>query len=266
MAAFGSVALYQAYYVGEAKLEIRLLYIVIGTLAVIWAVSFGGLLLIMERKYVKTFFSTETGSEFVMNHFLDNAGNDELRAEIFMSNLGMWRPIRPQVVAWLRVRFKIWKREKPPWFTAAVCARIPTDMLPTSASRWLDKQAGGRRSTIHDSDASLQQRLGAQEVARNPAGARNQVAPLGVAEPEPEAYGSASSDSSDSDSAAEMPVAVADTRSLPEAGTEGESAVGHLTVLPLQLQRLAAWQPPEPEADVEGDCAESRKHPLTCSG
>ena len=250
VAAFGSVALYQAYYVGEAKLEIRLLYIVIGTLAVIWAVSFGGLLLIMERKYVKTFFSTETGSEFVMNHFLDNAGNDELRVEIFMCNLGMWRPIRPQVVAWLRVRFKIWRREKPPWFTAAVCASIPTDMLPTSASRWLDKQAGGRRSTIHDSDASLQQRLGAQEQV-----ARNRVAPLGVAEPEPQASGSASSDSSDSDSAAEMPVAVADTRSLPEAGTEGESAVGHLTVLPLQPQRLAARQPPEPEADVEGDCA-----------
>ena len=30
MAAFGSVALYEAYYVGEAKLEIRLLYIVVG--------------------------------------------------------------------------------------------------------------------------------------------------------------------------------------------------------------------------------------------
>jgi hypothetical protein len=45
VAAFGSVALYAAYYVGEAKLEASTLYIVVGALAAVWAVSFGVLLL-----------------------------------------------------------------------------------------------------------------------------------------------------------------------------------------------------------------------------
>ena len=40
----------------------------------------------MERKYVRTFLSTQTGREFVMSHFLDNDGNDELRAEVFYKN------------------------------------------------------------------------------------------------------------------------------------------------------------------------------------
>jgi hypothetical protein len=105
---FGSVALYTACYVGEAKLEASLLYIVVCALAAVCAVSFGALLLTMERKYMRTFFFfTETGCEFVMNHFLDNAGNDKLRALIFYHNQELWRPIRPQVQTWLRTRFMI---------------------------------------------------------------------------------------------------------------------------------------------------------------
>ena len=106
VAAFGSVALYAAYYVGEAKLEASTLYIVVGALAAVWAVSFGVLLLTLERKYVRTFFSTETGREFIMNHFLNNAGNDEVRVGIFTYNQALWRPIRPQVEAWLHSGFR----------------------------------------------------------------------------------------------------------------------------------------------------------------
>ena len=205
-AAFASVALYAAFYVGEAKLEAATLYAFVGTLTAISLVSFGVLLLTMERKYMRTFVSTHTGGEFVMSHFLDNDGNDELRAHIFYSNQELWRPIRPQVQAWLRSHFKTWRRTKPAWFTEALVACIPTDMLPVRDAKRLSAQApGGQRSTVHDADASLNQRLSVSlGVSTTPAVVLAQVAPL-----DPAAAEISDSDSDlqaeSSDSEAEMP-------------------------------------------------------------
>jgi hypothetical protein len=206
VAAFGSVALYAAYYVGEAKLEASTLYSVVGALAAVWAVSFGVLLLTMERKYARTFFSTQTGGEFIMNQFLDNAGNDELRAEIFTKNQEPWRPMRPQVQTWLRARFNIWKREKPAWFTDALRRSIPADMLPPRDARG---------SSIHD--ASLAQRLSLSLGVRasDSEVTRRRVAPLGApeaAESETQADGTGS-ESSDSEAGALPPAADARTDS-----------------------------------------------------
>jgi hypothetical protein len=203
VAAFASVALYVAFYFGEAKLEATTLYAFVSTLTAVSIVSFGVLLLTMERKYVRTFLSTQTGREFVMSHFLDNDGNDELRAEVFYKNQELWRPIRPQVQAWLHSRFRTWRRTKPTWFTDALVTSIPTDMLPVRDAKRLSAQApGGRRLTVHDADASLTQRLSVSlGVSTTPAVALAQVAPLDPAEAEVSDSGSGSG----SDSEAEMP-------------------------------------------------------------
>ncbi len=172
------------------------------------------LLLTTERKYVRTFFSTQTGAEYVIGHFLDNDGNDELRALIFLKNQELWRPIRPQVQAWLCSRFRTWRRTKPAWFTDALVACIPTDMLPVRDARRLSAQApGGRRSTVHDADASLAQRMSVS-LGVTPAVALGQVAPLDPAEADvsvsdSQASGSeaesSDSEAESSDSEAEMP-------------------------------------------------------------
>ncbi len=159
MAALGSVALYTMYYVGEAKVAAITLYAVVGAIAAVWAISFGVMLLTMDRKYVHTFFSTQTGRDVVMARFLHNDGADERRARLFFVNQELWRPIRPQVQVWLRSRFIFWRRTKPAWFTAALLASIPTDMLlPRDAAR-LAMAQGGRRSPIHNDGASLANRL-----------------------------------------------------------------------------------------------------------
>jgi hypothetical protein len=197
VAAFASVALYAAFYIGEAKLEAATLYAFVSTFTAVSIVSFGVLLLTMERKYVRTFVSTQTGGEYVMRQFLDNDGNDELRAQVFKHNEELWRPIRPQVQAWLHLRFRTWRRTKPAWFTDALVAGIPTDMLPVRDAKRLSAQApGGRRSSVHDADASLAQRMSVSlGVSTTPAVALAQVAPLDPAE----------AAISDSDSEAETP-------------------------------------------------------------
>ena len=149
--------------------------------------------------YVRTFVATQTGAEYAMRQFLDNDGNDEVRSWIFYKNQELWRPIRPQVQAWLRSRFRTWRRTKPAWFTDALVACIPTDMLPVRDAKRLSAQApGGRRSTVHDADASLAQRMSVSlGVSTTPAVALAQGAPLDPAEAE------ASESNSDSDSEAE---------------------------------------------------------------
>jgi hypothetical protein len=206
LAAFGSAALYTVYYVGEARLAATTLFAVVGTLTAVWAISYGILLLTTDRKYVSTFFSTQTGRDCVMNYFLHNHGNDELRAQIFFCNQELWRPIRPQVQAWVRLRFKIWKQTNPAWFTQALMAGIPTEMLPPRDSKRLEAQAqaqGRRHSSIHDPDASLARRLtvtlGINLAAQSAAAvALNQVAPLQG----PAAAEDPDSESSDSDTEA----------------------------------------------------------------
>ena len=169
---------------------------------------------------MRTFFSTQTGGEYVMSHFLDNDGNDELRAELFYKNQELWRPIRPQVQAWLHSRFKTWRRTKPAWFTDALVACIPTDMLPVRDAKRLSAQApGGRRSTVHDADASLTQRMSVSLGVSTPppAVALAQVAPLDPAE--------ADVSDSDSDSEAESSDSVAEMPPPPhETDTKGAGA------------------------------------------
>ncbi len=54
VAAFASVTLYTAFYVGEARLEATTLYVFVSTLTTVSIISFGVLLLTMERKFVRT--------------------------------------------------------------------------------------------------------------------------------------------------------------------------------------------------------------------
>ncbi len=139
-----------------------------------------------------------------MNRFLDTAGNDELRTRIFCNNQELWRPIRPQVEAWVRVRFTIWKREKPTWFTEALRRSIPTDMLPPRDARG---------SSIHD--ASLAQRLSLSLGVRVSEATlpQNQVVPLGAPEADAEtpadSHGENSEFDLEADSEAQPPAAAA---------------------------------------------------------
>ena len=119
--------------------------------------------------------------------------------------------IRPQVQAWLRSRFRTWTQTKPAWFTDALVACIPTDMLPVRDAKRLSAQApGGRRLTVHDADASLTQRMSVSlGVSTTPAVTLARVAPLDPAEAEvsdsdSEAE-SSDSEAESSDSEAEMP-------------------------------------------------------------
>jgi hypothetical protein len=124
--------LYLKYYAGPGKFETDVLYTGLGSLAGLWAVSFIGFLLSIERSYVRTFFSLESGAAFAQGIFTKNEGNDARRSGVLGYNHRLWLPIRGDVSEWMEVNWPAWKQDPPLWFTPEWVDSIPDDMLPKS--------------------------------------------------------------------------------------------------------------------------------------
>jgi hypothetical protein len=114
-----------------------------------WAVNFGLFLLVMKKKYRKTFFSTKSGKNFSMDVF--ESDDDAVKCLIFTDNRNMWKKIEPEVKAWVQDGWERWEEEQPEWFDDAFRARVYDDMLPAAELR-RQKLAGGgkRRSSLGD--------------------------------------------------------------------------------------------------------------------
>jgi hypothetical protein len=104
LSCFASVVLYDMYYVGDARIGGSFLYGIVGALGFVWLLSFGAFLRIIKPEYRRTFVSLQSGSDYIISYFRDNAGNEARRIEIFYCNELMWRSIRPAAKAWVRSR------------------------------------------------------------------------------------------------------------------------------------------------------------------
>jgi hypothetical protein len=122
----------------------------VGTLFGIFALSFTLSIVNIERKYVKTFFSAETGHAKTKRYFLEGKG-DFTRSIVLQSNARMWTSIRPQVADWLDENWDKWEREKPEWFRALFRASLEDDIMSKRALAKEEQKAGDgsrRRSSL----------------------------------------------------------------------------------------------------------------------
>jgi hypothetical protein len=72
------------------KIDDFTLFATILTLSTVWAIAAVGLLLTMIREYIGTCVSLQTGCTFTRAHFLDHAGDNPRRINIFFSNEQHW--------------------------------------------------------------------------------------------------------------------------------------------------------------------------------
>ncbi len=128
---FMSICVYSKHYDGPGKLEHAVLFPAFGTLAGVWAAALMGFLLSIERTYLSTFVSLDTGREHAVRKFRSAYGDDERRAKIFAYNELLWESIRGEVAAWCQANYDRWKAESPAWLTPGLLAKIPDDCLPT---------------------------------------------------------------------------------------------------------------------------------------
>jgi hypothetical protein len=131
------------------KIDALTLFTAIATLSTVWAIAFASLILTMNREYIGSFLSLQTGHAFSRSNFLDHAGNDARRAEIFYRNERHWRSIRDLVRAWTLGAYAAWLQLSPVWLTDALRTLIPDDFMPAPVVQQLHAQApGGRRRSI----------------------------------------------------------------------------------------------------------------------
>jgi hypothetical protein len=127
------------------------LFLTVGMLAGLWLVAVISLALTINRKYLHTFVSLQTGCAFAQSYFLDSEGDDARRIQIFFSNARKWLSIRDRVRQWVLIVYAAWKALMPLWFTTDLQARIPDDFMPAHMVLDLNAQAPeGRRPTVQN--------------------------------------------------------------------------------------------------------------------
>jgi hypothetical protein len=113
---------------------------------------FACFLLLMKRNFWGTFFSTETGYEWVQSYFVSGQ-TDEVKKRIFEHNTKQWMSIRDDVQAWTLENWERWVEEKPSWFNDAWKSDLDDDMIPPASLRAMKLAGGGsrrRRSSLAD--------------------------------------------------------------------------------------------------------------------
>jgi hypothetical protein len=91
--------------------------------------AFAVFLGLMKKKYRSTFWSMETGNEWIQSFFIQG-GSDDIKMYVVCFNKAKWKAIEPQVKECIREGWMGWEREKPSWFTDNWKAKVPSDWVP----------------------------------------------------------------------------------------------------------------------------------------
>jgi hypothetical protein len=84
---------------------------------------------LMKKNYRSTFWSMETGNEWVQSYFLQG-GSDSIKMNVLTKNKAKWKAIEPQVKEWVGEGWMGWERDKPDWFTDNWKSWVPVDWVP----------------------------------------------------------------------------------------------------------------------------------------
>jgi hypothetical protein len=121
---------------GGGAMSESLVWKIVGGLSGSLIFFFTCFLLLMNRGYVSTFFSTQTGYAWVQSYFV-NGQTDEKKKQIHEFNKKQWMSIRPDVKAWTLENWERWEEEKPAWFNDAWMRMVEDDMIPPASLRKL---------------------------------------------------------------------------------------------------------------------------------
>jgi hypothetical protein len=136
--------------VEDAVMDEPFAWTIVGGLSGLWIFFQAWFLLLMKRKYVSTFFSTQTGYAWVLGYFVSGQ-TDDVKSQIFEHNTKQWQSIRDDVKTWTLENWERWEEEKPEWFNDAWKSGLDDDMIPPESLRKL--MGGGsarRRSSLGD--------------------------------------------------------------------------------------------------------------------
>jgi hypothetical protein len=154
---------------GEAAADEASAWLAVGAMCAAWAAVFGAFLLLIKPGHAQSFFSTETGREWVRNKFLREGASDECRFFIHTMRGAMWADIRGEVKEWTLGNWERWDATHPEWFTPAAVAAVDDDMIPERFLRRLRSAGGGERDRRKSSLAAFWEERSARSGGASPA-------------------------------------------------------------------------------------------------
>ena len=121
---------------------------VLVALSLVWVASAVSFALVIKRRYLRTFVSTSTASQYTIQLFRESKADENRFDAVFGVHRFYYEPILAEVKSWLAERYPIWQLERPVWFNEAAISSIPDDLLPKEALRDLVTQGGGKRRRL----------------------------------------------------------------------------------------------------------------------
>ena len=83
----------------------------------------------IEKKYLETFWSTQTSKHFSMAYFLEGE-SDAMKIEVFGCSRHHWFSIEGELKKWIESNWAKWEEEQPVWFTDVRKASVPEKFIP----------------------------------------------------------------------------------------------------------------------------------------
>ena len=97
----------------------------------------------IEKKYLGTFFSLQTGKEYTQAYFL-NGENDSIKSVTLGCTRNYWIGIEDDMKLWVQQNWSRWERENPNWLDEVKRSAIPVEWIPEIESR--NRESLRRRS------------------------------------------------------------------------------------------------------------------------
>ncbi|GMH85310.1 hypothetical protein TrVE_jg7805 [Triparma verrucosa] len=82
----------------------------------------------INKDYVKTFYSTQTGPQMIQDLFY-NGKDDRQKIECLTINTAYWKPIEGDVKAWIRSKLQEWQESQPEWWGDRFKLLVPKSWL-----------------------------------------------------------------------------------------------------------------------------------------
>ena len=130
----------------ESPSSLPLLEIVIG-LFLVSMTSFGIFLRLINQEYIKTFYDTRTGSQFLCDIWRDTKSDKARFAAVFSMNKYLYTSINKELKEWLSANWGKWNDEGSDWFTATKISKVPSYLLPVDALKVMGG-IDGRKASI----------------------------------------------------------------------------------------------------------------------
>ena len=160
-----SAWLYSDNYDGRpndrSKLADSEIFVFLGVLLFVWALTVIIFFFTIKRAYWQTFYSTQTGRDNTKANFLDNEGNDQARIMIFSDNIDLWRDIEGEVQVWTLANWARWEHEKPSWFDENFRESVPDRFRPIRSLVQL------KSSKVHSPNGKMRESVSTSVVPVN---------------------------------------------------------------------------------------------------